>query len=190
MTERRNAGLIVRIGLLSIGVAAIVTLVASGAYESLSPEKLRAWVEEAGIWGPIVFVLAFAGLQPFGISGHAFILGAALLWSPVQAFALSMGGALLATSVSFWFARYVGHSWVQRRLPARLRAYDDRLAIRGFRTVVLLRLLFFTFAPLQMMFGISRVDYRSVIAGSFLGLIPVMAVETFFGAGVVAWLTA
>lgn len=172
-----------------LGVGAVIALVASGAYQELSPENVRAWVDGAGLWGPILFVLAFALLQPFGLSGHAFILAGTLLWPPVEALALSMTGALLATNVSFWFARYIGHGWVQRRLPARLRAYDDRLAMRGFRTVLLLRLGFFTFAPLQMMFGISRVDYRSVMAGSFLGLLPVMAAETFFGAGLLAWLT-
>jgi hypothetical protein len=40
-----------------------------------------------------------------------------------------------------------------------------------------------------MMFGISKVEYRWVLAGSTIGLLPVMAAETFFGAGMLAWLT-
>ncbi len=171
-----------------LAIAAVVALIASGAHERLSTEGVRTWVAEAGPWGPLLFLALFAALQPFGLSAHAFIIAAGLIWPPLQALALSFSGALLATSVSFGFARYVGHDWVQPRLPEKLRAYDDRLAMRGFRTVVLLRLLFFSFAPLQLMFGVSRVRFRDVLAGSAVGMLPLMVAETWLGGSLVEWL--
>ena len=166
-----------------------MALFASGAFQRISPHELRAWIQDAGFWGPLLFLAAFALLQPFGLSAHAFIIAASLLWAPLPALALCWVGALVATSISYSFARYVGQEWVQRRLPHKLRAYDDRLATRGFRTVILLRLFFFTFAPLQLMFGVSQVRFRDVMAGTAVGLLPLMTVEVFVGDNVFALLT-
>jgi uncharacterized membrane protein YdjX (TVP38/TMEM64 family) len=172
-----------------MAVAGVVAFVASGAHESLSVDGVRNWVAEAGPWGPLLFVALFALTQPFGLSAHAFILASSLVWPPMVSFPLSWVGAMAATAVSYGFARYVGQDWVQARLPEKIRSYDDRLAIRGFRTVIMLRLLFFSFAPLQLMFGVSQVRFRDVMAGTAVGMLPVMAAEVFLGASAFDWLT-
>ncbi len=82
----------------------------------------------------------------------------------------------------------MGRDWVQSRLPHRFRGYDERLATRGFRTVLVMRLLFYTFAPVQFLFGVSQVRYRDVLAGSALGLIPMLLAEVAVGVGLLAWL--
>ena len=148
----------------------------------------QAWLRHAGGWGIAAFVVAFALLQPLGVAAHVFIVLAAVVWAPWVALLASWSGAILAGCVAFAFARYVGRQWVQDRLPPRLRAWDERLTERGFRTVLTMRLLLFTFGPMQLMFGVSRVGFVAFVAGSALGLLPMIAAETWVGGSVVAWL--
>lgn len=169
-------------------LAAVVALLLSGEAGSLSPVAIRETLLGWGPWGPVIFFLAFAGLQPFGLSSHVFIVGAALVWPPWVALALSWASAVAAGCTSFWFARWMGREWVQSRLPERVRAYDARLTTHGFQTVLVLRLLLFTFGPMQLMLGVSRVRFIPFVAASAIGLFPMVAAETFLGAGVVTWL--
>lgn len=174
-----------------LGIAilgAVVALLLSGVTEDLSPASIRGHLLDSGPWGPALFVLAFAALQPFGLSAHVFIVGAALVWPPLVAMTLSWAGAVLAGCTSFGFARFMGREWVQARLPERVRRYDERLATHGFRTVLVMRLLLFTFGPMQLMFGVSRVRFVPFVLASAIGLLPMIAVASFVGAGVVEWL--
>ncbi len=154
----------------------------------VEPEQGRAWMRESGLWGLLAFVVAFSLLQPLGMASHLFVVSAALVWDPALALCASWIGALGAGSVAFGFARYVGHDWVQARMPDRLRRWDERLARRGFRTVLIMRLMLFTFGPMQLMFGVSRVRYWPFLAASAIGLLPMLAAETFLGGSIVAWI--
>ncbi len=176
------------LGLLFL--AAVLTVLLGGFYEDLDAAQVRAWLQASGIWGPIVFLLAFAILQPVGLSAHVFIIAASLVWPPALALALSWAGATLGGCTAFGFARFVGHDWVQERIPDRLRGYDERLATKGFRTVLILRLTLFTFGPMQLMLGVSKVRFGPYVLGTALGLLPLVAAETLIGASLVEWLFA
>lgn len=176
------------LGLVVLG--GIVALVASGVYEDLSAQSIRARLLDAGPWGGVGFVIAFALFQPIGVAAHIFVVAASLVWPPEIAFSLSWTGAMTAACASFYFARFMAHDWVQARLPARLRGYDDHLERHGFRTVLLLRLMLFTLGPMQLMLGVSRVRILPFLAGTALGIVPLIAAETWLGAGVLDWLMA
>lgn len=168
-------------------LAAIITVLVSGVFDGLSPESLRRLLLDSSPWGPLLFVVAFALLQPFGAASHVFIIGASLVWPRPFAFALSLVAAVAAGCVAFVFARYMGRDWVQARLPERLVKYDERLGRHGFRTVLLMRLALFTFGPMQLMFGVSRVRFVPFLLGSAVGLIPWVAAETWLGGGLLDW---
>ncbi|MBX7084688.1 MAG: VTT domain-containing protein [Nannocystaceae bacterium] len=175
----------VAVGLaLLAAVAAVLWWGAAG----LSASAVRQQLLDSGPWGPVLFVAAFAALQPFGVSAHVFIVAAALVWAPQWAAALSWLGVMLAGCVAFGVARWMGRGWVQARLPARLRQWDDRLAAHGFRTVLVMRLLFFTFGPMQLMLGVSQVRFGAFLLGSAIGLAPVVVVESFVGGNLARWL--
>ncbi len=155
---------------------------ASGTYAAIDPEEMRAWLQDAGAWGGLVFVLAYCVLQPLGVRSVFFLLSAPMVWQPLTAFVLSWAGTLAASLAAFGFARFVGRSWVQRRLPPGIRRLDDRLATRGLRTVLLLRLLFYTAPTLQFALGVSRVRAGAFLTGTLLGVVPFTALMTLLGA--------
>jgi uncharacterized membrane protein YdjX (TVP38/TMEM64 family) len=145
------------------------------------PAELRRFLIAQGGWGQLAFVVAFAALQPFGVPGTLFLLVAPLLWPWPEAFALTMIGTMAASVVGFSFSRFVARDWVKKRIPARLRKYDEALEKRGFATVVTLRFIFWMPPALHAFFGISRVPFWTHFWGSVVGYAVPLFLMAYFG---------
>lgn len=168
----------------------IAWIYTSGAYTSLDPATMRVWFREAGPWGGALFVAAYSFLQPLGVNGLVFLLSAPLIWSPAEAFLLNWTGTVGSGLFSFFGARFVARDWIQRRLPKRFRRFDDRLYTRGFRTVFLLRLIFYTAPTVQWALGVSRVAFAPFISGTVLGVAPFTLLATVLGVRAAEWIEA
>ena len=171
----------IRYVLLILLVATVALLYLQGFYEAVDARRVQTWIRGAGAWGGVLFVAAYACLQPLGVRSIFFLLGAPLVWSPAHAALLSWAGAVIASALAFGFARFVGKDWAQRRIPVRLRNLDERLGRDGFRTVLLLRLVFFTTPVLQLALGVSRVRPAPFLWGTILGVLPFTLLMTFIG---------
>ncbi|MBI2393627.1 MAG: VTT domain-containing protein [Deltaproteobacteria bacterium] len=148
------------------------------------PAKLASTLVGLGPWGYLVFVTAYAALQPFGVPGTVFIVAAPLIWPWPVAFALSMTGTMAASVVGFSFARFVARDWVARRIPARFAKYDEALAARGFATVFFLRFVFWMPPLLHAFFGVSKVRFWTHVWGSLAGYVVPLFVVSYFGAAI------
>jgi len=181
--------------LLKIALAAalagfVAWIYASGAYQRLDPATMRVWFRDAGPWGGALFIAAYSLLQPLGVNGLVFLLSAPLVWAPTEAFLLNWAGTVGTGLFSFFGARFVARDWIQRRLPKRIRRFDDRLYTRGFRTVFLLRVIFYTAPTVQWALGASRVSFLPFLAGTVLGVAPFTLLATFLGVRAAAWIEA
>jgi uncharacterized membrane protein YdjX (TVP38/TMEM64 family) len=169
-------------------VAAVVAVIAVvalahrlGVLQQFSdPSRIKQTLVDLGPWGYVAFIVAYAVLQPFGVPGTVFIVAAPLIWPWPVAFALSMTGTMAASVVGFSFARFVARDWVEGRIPARFRRYDDALARRGFATVFVLRLVFWMPPLLHAFFGVSKVRFWTHFWGSLAGyVLPILLVSLF-----------
>ncbi len=177
-----------RIALVVLVIVAVAWLFGSGAHRQVSGGALREQLASAGAWGGLAFVLLFAFVQPLGPSGHMFVIGASLIWPAPLACALSWLGACLGQVNAFLFYRYVAHEWAQARVPTRLLRYERALVERPFRSVLLLRLTTFTWPLAPALLGISRVRARPMIAGTAVGLLPIVAFDVWLGTRAVTWM--
>ena len=180
-------------GWLKIAVAAAIAglvawIYASGAYERFDPVTMRDWVREAGPWGGLLFIASYSCLQPFGVNGLVFLLSAPLIWNPTEAFLLNWAGTVGTGLFSYAGARFFVRDWLQKRLPARVRRFDERLRTHGFRTVFLLRLVFYTTPSVQWALGVSQVRFAPFLVASVLGVAPFTLGTTLVGIRVAAWL--
>jgi uncharacterized membrane protein YdjX (TVP38/TMEM64 family) len=172
----------VRLALLIALFGTLVAFHASGVLASIEAGSIQSWVRRAGAWGGVAFVATYAVLQPLGIRSLFFLLSAPLIWSPSSAILLSWIGAVVASVTAFGFARFVARDWAQGLAPARLRQIDERLAENGFRTVTLLRLVFYTTPSLQFALGVSRVRFAPFLFGTMVGVLPFTLLMTLLGA--------
>ena len=183
-----DRGSLLKIALVAVIASVVAWVYASGTYQEFDPVTLRVWFRDAGAWGGLIFIAAYSVLQPFGVNGLVFLLSAPLIWSPTEAFLLNWAGTVGSGIFSFSGARFVARDWVQQRLPKRVRRFDDRLDTRGFRTVFLLRLVFYTAPTVQWALGVSRVSLTPCLAGTVLGVAPFTLLTTLLGVRVAAWL--
>ncbi len=179
-----------RLVLISVilGVAAFAYF--SGLYQYIAPDRLREVLIDAGPWGPVVIVVLFSCLEPFGAPGAVFILATATVWPFWLALLVNWLGATGAGMIGFAFARYFGRDWVEGRMPVRLRKWDNRLSEKGLTAVILFRLFFFLNPASHWALGLSRVPASTAILGTAIGFFPAIAVWTYFGAEILDWFMA
>ncbi len=146
-----------------------------GSYRAFEVESLRARVTAYGALGPLMMVLLFGFTQPLGPSGHLYVGASALLWPGPVAFVTALSGALLGQVNGFLFYRYLAHDWARRRIAGRLLKLEGRLMERPFRSVLVLRLLTYTWPLVPPMLGVSRLSFRQMLLPSLLGLAPATA---------------
>jgi uncharacterized membrane protein YdjX (TVP38/TMEM64 family) len=176
----RTRGL--KVGALVAVAALLVTAQQLGVFARLGePEALKRTLLELGGWGYAAFIAAYALLQPFGLPGTVFIWAAPLIWPWPVAFALSMVGTMAASVIGFAFARFMARAWLEKRIPARFRKYDDALGRRAFATVFVLRLVFWMPPLLHAFFGVSKVGFWVHFWASLAGYLLPLFLVSFFG---------
>ena len=184
MNKGVKKGIATRIALVAAVALVLVTAWWLGLFALLSnPEQAAELLRSMGVWGYVLYVASFALLEPFFVPGILFIFPAALIWPSWLAFVLSLLGATGAGAVGFVFARFLARDWVSAHIPERVRRWDEGLAARPIRTVVLIRLLFFLLPPAHWALGLSAVRFPALIVGTLIGFIPGIAALTFVGGG-------
>jgi uncharacterized membrane protein YdjX (TVP38/TMEM64 family) len=166
-------------------VLVIVLLVIAqrlGVFEEFKdPERVRDTLVQLGPWGYLAFILAYAALQPFGVPGTVFVMAAPLIWPWPVAYGLSMVGTMAASVIGFSFSRFVARDWIAAKIPARFRKYDEALERNAFRTVVLLRFVFWMPQLLHAFFGLSKVRFSTHFWGSLVGYAVPLLLVSYFG---------
>jgi uncharacterized membrane protein YdjX (TVP38/TMEM64 family) len=162
-----------------LALAAVVLLVLGawqgGLIEWISePERARDFLRESGPLGPLLYVLAFALIEPLGVPGLVFVGPATQIWPYWLVVILSILGATGAGLVAYVAARWFARDWVQARLPDRVRRATDGAETRPLRTVILVRLLFFLAAPAHWALGVSNIRFAPFLLGSLVGFTPPM----------------
>jgi uncharacterized membrane protein YdjX (TVP38/TMEM64 family) len=127
-------------------------------------------------------------LQPLGVSGHVCVIAASMVWTPFSAFGLCLLGAACGQFLWFFIYRYLARDWAQRHIPARFLRYEQALLERPFRTVVIFRILTFTWPLAPAILGVSRVLPRPVLTGTVVGLVPTVAFDVWLGEVLLRWL--
>jgi uncharacterized membrane protein YdjX (TVP38/TMEM64 family) len=176
--------------LVVAGIAAVIALVfASGVVDhARDQEQLRASVDDAGALGPVVFLGLMVLLVPLNIPGLVFVIPATTLFGTVGGVLLSLIGGFVASAVGVVAARRLGRSALEARMPARIRRIEQRLSAGGFWAVAAARSVTFLMQPIDWLCGLSSIPMRTVLAGTFVGLIPPTLVISLGGGGLLSLL--
>ena len=185
VAPRRRARALRAVGLaVVVGVAAFL-LARSGVFGHVGDEdRLRSTVEDAGALGPLLFLALMVLLVPLNVPGLVFVIPSTTLFGTVGGVALSLAGGFLASAVGVVAARRLGRQAFETRMPARVRGLEARLSKGGFWAVVLLRSFTFLLQPADWLCGLSRMPMRTVLAGTFVGLVPPTLLIALTGGGV------
>jgi uncharacterized membrane protein YdjX (TVP38/TMEM64 family) len=168
-----------------LAIAVIVTaIVWSGIFADFTFDGVRARIESYGSLGPLAFMgLVVAG---FFVPAPELVLIAVggAIFGAVEGFLYGWIAAVVGTAIPFLLMRQAVGGFIARAEGVRfrrLRAIDERLAARGFATVLVLRLLFCMAPPLNWALGATRVRWRDYVLGTAIGVTPGIGLGAYLG---------
>ena len=166
--------------LLVFLVGAILFIRFTPVKEYLTAKALGRFLDAAGMWAPVVFMVIYAAGICIFIPGTLLTgLGAAIFgayWGFVYVWVAAMIGA----SAAFWIGRTLGRELAASLIGDRLKRYDDAIERNGFATTLYLRLVYFPFTPMNFGMGLTKVRFRDYLFGTGLGILVGTFIFTFF----------
>jgi uncharacterized membrane protein YdjX (TVP38/TMEM64 family) len=180
MPKNRSKAVIKAIILLIFIVAAIFLLRFTPIKNYLTAEALGRFLESAGFWAPLIFILIYtAGVCLFLPGTLLTGLGAAI-FGAYWGFVYVWFGAMAGASAAFFIGRTLGREFASSLIGDKLKKYDDGIERNGFATVLYLRLVYFPFTPMNFGMGLTKVHFRDYFIGTGLGIIVGTFIFTFF----------
>jgi uncharacterized membrane protein YdjX (TVP38/TMEM64 family) len=161
-------------------VAAIGLVRFSPLKHYLTAEALQQFLNTAGFWAPVVFVLVYAAGVCLFIPGTLLTGLGAAIFGAYRGFVYVWIGAMLGASLAFLIGRTLGREFAASLIGDRLRKYDDAIRRNGFATVLYLRLVYFPFTPMNFGMGLTSVGFRDYVFGTGLGILVGTFIFTFF----------
>ena len=151
------------------------------------PERVSAFIENTGPWGPLVFILiqigqVFAAPIPGQVTG--FIGG--YLFGMAAGTAYATIGGTIGCSLVFLLSRRLGRPFVQRFVRGSiLERFDFITSSHGVAVLFVIFLVpIFPDDLICYLAGLTRIPIRRLIVVAMIGRIPGYAVFSATGAGV------
>jgi len=161
-------------------IAAISIIRFTSVKDFLTREALGGFLEAAGFWAPLIFMVVYAvGICLFVPGTLLTALGAAI-FGAYWGFLYVWVGAMAGASTTFWIGRTLGREFTASLIGDRLRKYDDAIERNGFATVLYLRLVYFPFTPMNFGMGLTKVRFWDYFFGTGLGIIVGTFIFTLF----------
>jgi uncharacterized membrane protein YdjX (TVP38/TMEM64 family) len=179
-TNTRSKAL-VKAGILFAFIVLAISLIRFTPIKNyLTAETLGHFLETAGYWAPVLFMLLYAiGVCLFLPGTLLTGLGAAI-FGAYWGFFYVWIGAMLGSSAAFFIGRTLGREFAASLIGDRLKKYDDAIERNGFATVLYLRLVYFPFTPMNFGMGLTKVHFHDYFFGTGLGIIVGTFIFTFF----------
>ena len=143
---------------------------------------LEAWVKEAGVAGPLLFMLIYAIGTVFFLPGSVLTLAGGALFGPVLGTFYNLTGATIGATFAFLVARYLASDWAEQKSGGRLKQLKQGVESEGWRFVALVRLVpLFPFNLLNYALGLTRIKLSHYIIASYLCMLPGAIAYTYLG---------
>lgn len=171
-------------GLLWLGLAAALTIVAWRWNLQTLLRQALAWIEGLGPWGPPAFIAVYVLACVLFVPGSLLTLGIGaiygLAWGTVYVSLAATTGATTA----FLIGRHLARDWVTRKIGGNqgFAALDQAIAKEGWKIVLLARLSpAFPFNLLNYGLGLTRVPLRDYVLASWAGMLPGTVLYVYLG---------
>jgi uncharacterized membrane protein YdjX (TVP38/TMEM64 family) len=165
---------LIRLCVLIFILAGIVILIKlTGIDRYLEREQLRGWIEDLGLWGPLIYILLYSITPSLFLPGMPMTVAAGLAFGPFYGTIFAITGATIGASLAFLVARYFAREQVANLLSKRLAAIDEGVKKKGWVFVAITRLIpLFPFNMLNYAFGLTSIRFSHYVLASFVFMLP------------------
>jgi uncharacterized membrane protein YdjX (TVP38/TMEM64 family) len=139
-------------------------------------EQIMQLVQQAGIWGRVVFIFAYAIATLLVLPSTAFNLAGGALYGLAEGMLLTSIAAVLSAIAGFILTRHFGSQYLKAQIP-QMSEVNQQLANTGLSYTFAARLLpLIPYGIVSFAAGLSEIKRRDyllgTIAGTPIGLLP------------------
>ncbi len=178
------------LGLAVVLIAAFFLVRASGIeFTNLTPSKIREYLLSLGmVKGALLYLIVYTfSIRPFiPIPPTLYTLAGGFTFGPIWGTVLTVIGATLNASLCFLIARALGKDFVEKISRGKFDKLNERLRDSGFKTLLIIRT-----SPVGPPFdlvsyasGVLRIPFLSHFLATMIGVIPAVAVYSYFGGSI------
>ncbi len=143
---------------------------------------LQRWLEQAGWWAPVAFIVIYSLGTVFFLPGILLTAAGGVIFGPYWGTFYNLTGATIGAAIAFLVARYLGADWVMQRLGKRARRLMDGVNQEGWRFVAFVRLVpLFPFNLLNYALGLTRIPFWHYVLASYVCMLPGAIAYTWLG---------
>jgi uncharacterized membrane protein YdjX (TVP38/TMEM64 family)/rhodanese-related sulfurtransferase len=167
--------------LLLLGLLAGITL-AVVYRDRFDAVALEAWINDAGVLAPIVFMLIYALATVLFLPGSVITLAGGALFGPVLGTFYNLTGATLGAVLAFLISRYLASDWIADKTGGRVRQLINGVEGEGWRFVAFVRLVpLFPFNLLNYALGLTKIRLLHYLIASYVFMLPGTVAYTYLG---------
>jgi uncharacterized membrane protein YdjX (TVP38/TMEM64 family) len=171
---------LIRIGLLLILVVGIAVAVAYR--DRLDIVVLEGWIQDAGIWAPLLFMAVYAVAAVLLLPGSVLTLAGGALFGPALGTFYNLTGATIGATLAFLIARYLVSDWVAERAGGRLKQLINGVEHEGWRFVAFTRLVpVFPYNLLNYALGLTRIELSHYLLATYICMLPSSFAYSYLG---------
>ena len=175
-----NNSRLIRI-LLILGLLVGITL-AILYRERFDAVALEAWINDAGVLAPIVFMLIYALATVLFLPGSVITLAGGALFGPVLGTFYNLTGATLGAVLAFLISRYLASDWIADKAGGRVKQLINGVEGEGWRFVAFVRLVpLFPFNLLNYALGLTKIRFLHYLIATYVFMLPGAFAYTYLG---------
>jgi len=177
MPVKNNIARLLLLAVIVVGIAFAVIY-----RDQFDAAALEQWVQDAGLAGPLVFMLIYAIATVFFLPGSVLTLAGGALFGPVLGTFYNLTGATIGALLAFLVARYLASDWVEQKTGGRLKQLKQGVEGEGWRFVAFVRLVpLFPFNLLNYALGLTRIRFSHYLIATCLFMLPGAIAYTYVG---------
>jgi len=175
-----NNSRLIRI-LLILGLLVGITL-AIVYRDRFDAVALEAWINDAGVLAPIVFMLIYALATVLFLPGSVITLAGGALFGPVLGTFYNLTGATLGAVLAFLISRYLASDWIADKAGGRVKQLINGVEGEGWRFVAFVRLVpLFPFNLLNYALGLTKIRLLHYLIATYVFMLPGAIAYTYLG---------
>jgi uncharacterized membrane protein YdjX (TVP38/TMEM64 family) len=143
------------------------------------------WLRELGPWGGLVVIAIYVPASVLMLPTWPITWSAGLIFGVLPGIVIASTGATAGVAAAFLVSRYLARDWARRKFAHHplFAALDRAVAEQGLKLVVLTRLSpAFPYNLINYLYGLTSIPFRTYCLGSWLGMMPVIAMHVYLGA--------
>lgn len=162
----------------------LLSAIAAGIYyrDSFDVNLIEQWLQQAGWWAPVIFILIYVVATVFFLPGSVFTLAGGVIFGPILGVICNLTGATIGAALSFLIARYLAADVVSKRSAGKLKQLINGVEAEGWRFVAFVRLVpLFPFNLLNYALGLTKIRFSEYVAATAVFMIPGAIAYTYIG---------